>query len=198
MARVPSGRVHNLINIAAYSVLAAATLVASRQELVSVTSVQALNFTLAYAAGTFLLSPDLDLAEGRVDSKRHWGILGVLWVPYGMMFSHRGLSHTWILGPLTRLAYLAVMVALVVGLLSYVVPTLKLPALSGSLDVAVLAPFALGYYLSQWLHLIADGVRPDHGLRRGYRKLDQSGLGRMGRSLTGKPGRARAGRSRRR
>ncbi|GAA5436185.1 hypothetical protein Daqu01_01299 [Deinococcus aquaticus] len=198
MARVPSGRVHNLINIAAYSVLAAATLVASRQELVSVTSVQALNFTLAYAAGTFLLSPDLDLAEGRVDSKRHWGILGVLWVPYGMMFSHRGLSHTWILGPLTRLAYLAVMVALVVGLLSYVVPTLKLPALSGSLDVAVLAPFALGYYLSQWLHLIADGVRPDHGLRRGYRKLDQSGLSRMGRSLTGKPGRARAGRSRRR
>ncbi|MFC6750827.1 metal-binding protein [Deinococcus aquaticus] len=195
---MPSGRVHNLINIAAYSVLAAATLVASRQELVSVTSVQALNFTLAYAAGTFLLSPDLDLAEGRVDSKRHWGILGVLWVPYGMMFSHRGLSHTWILGPLTRLAYLAVMVALVVGLLSYVVPTLKLPALSGSLDVAVLAPFALGYYLSQWLHLIADGVRPDHGLRRGYRKLDQSGLSRMGRSLTGKPGRARAGRSRRR
>ncbi|GGS23597.1 hydrolase [Deinococcus knuensis] len=195
MTRVPSGRVHNLINIAAYSVLAAGTLVASRQELVSVTSVQALNFTLAYAAGTFLLSPDLDLAEGRVDSKRHWGILGVLWVPYGMMFSHRGLSHTWILGPLTRLAYLAVMVALVVGLLSYVVPSLRFPALPEPLDVAVLAPFALGYYLSQWLHLIADGVRPDHGLRRGYRKLGQSGLGR---SLSGKPGRARGGRGRRR
>ncbi|WP_189100281.1 metal-binding protein [Deinococcus knuensis] len=192
---MPSGRVHNLINIAAYSVLAAGTLVASRQELVSVTSVQALNFTLAYAAGTFLLSPDLDLAEGRVDSKRHWGILGVLWVPYGMMFSHRGLSHTWILGPLTRLAYLAVMVALVVGLLSYVVPSLRFPALPEPLDVAVLAPFALGYYLSQWLHLIADGVRPDHGLRRGYRKLGQSGLGR---SLSGKPGRARGGRGRRR
>ncbi|WP_291428633.1 metal-binding protein [Deinococcus sp.] len=194
---MPSGRVHNLINIAAYSVLAAATLVASRQELVSVTSVQALNFTLAYAAGTFLLSPDLDLAEGRVDSKRHWGILGVLWVPYGMMFSHRGLSHTWILGPLTRLAYLAVMVALVVGVLTYLMPALVLPALSGSLDVAVLAPFALGYYLSQWLHLIADGVRPDHGLRRGYRKLDQSDLSRVGRSLSGKPGRGRAGRGRR-
>ncbi|WP_189063040.1 metal-binding protein [Deinococcus seoulensis] len=192
---MPSGRVHNLINIAAYSVLAAGTLVASRQELVSVTSVQALNFTLAYAAGTFLLSPDLDLAEGRVDSKRHWGILGVLWVPYGMMFSHRGLSHTWILGPLTRLAYLAVMVALVVGLLSYVVPSLRFPALPEPLDAAVLAPFALGYYLSQWLHLIADGVRPDHGLRRGYRKLGQSGLGR---TLSGKPGRARGGRGRRR
>ena len=32
-------------------------------------------------------------------------------------------------------------------------------------------PLLSGYYLSQWLHLIADGVRPDHGLRKGYRKV---------------------------
>jgi len=24
----------------------------------------------------------------------------------------------------------------------------------------------LGYYASQWLHLLADGIRPDHGLKR--------------------------------
>jgi uncharacterized metal-binding protein len=24
----------------------------------------------------------------------------------------------------------------------------------------------LGYYLSQWLHLVADGIYPDHDLRR--------------------------------
>jgi uncharacterized metal-binding protein len=24
----------------------------------------------------------------------------------------------------------------------------------------------LGYYLSQWLHLVADGIWPDHDLRR--------------------------------
>ncbi|GAA5439164.1 hypothetical protein Dcae01_00663 [Deinococcus caeni] len=170
MARVPSGRVHNLINIAAYSVLAAGALVATRQDLLSVTPAQGLNFTLAFAAGTFLLSPDLDLAEGRVDSKRHWGLLGFLWVPYGMMFSHRGLSHTWILGPLTRLAYLGVLIALVVGLLRFVLPDLTLPPVP-QLSAEVLAPFGVGYYLSQWLHLIADGMRPDHGVRRGYRKL---------------------------
>ena len=59
---MPSGRVHNLINIGAYSVLAAAALVASRQELIVVTQAQALTFTLGFAVGTFLLSPDLDLS----------------------------------------------------------------------------------------------------------------------------------------
>lgn len=171
MAGVPSGRVHNLINIAAYSVLAAAVLAASRQELVTITPAQALYFTFAFGAGTFLLSPDLDLAEGKVDSKRHWGVLGVLWVPYGMLFSHRGLSHTWVVGPLTRLVYLAVMLALVAGLLRYVAPSVTLPSIPQPVSVKVVAPLIAGYYLSQWLHLIADGVRPDHGMRRGFRKF---------------------------
>lgn len=167
---MPSGRVHNLINIAAYSVLAAGALYTTRAGLWVVTPTQALNFTLAFAAGTFLLSPDLDLAEGRVDSKRHWGLLGFLWVPYGMVFSHRGLSHTWVVGPLTRLAYLAVVTVIVVGLLRYLLPGLEMPAIPQPLDTKFLIPLVAGYYLSQWLHLIADGVRPDHGLRRSARK----------------------------
>ncbi|GAA5532621.1 metal-binding protein [Deinococcus aluminii] len=171
MSPVPSGRIHNLINIAAYSVLAAGVLVATRQSLLTVTPVQALNFTLGFFVGTFLLSPDLDLAEGRVDSKRRWGLLGFLWVPYGMLFSHRGLSHTWLLGPLTRLVYLAVVAALVVGLLRFVWPAVPLPGVPQPLSLKVLLPLLLGYYLSQWLHLIADGVRPDHGLRRARREV---------------------------
>nr|WP_221284383.1 metal-binding protein [Deinococcus humi] len=168
---VPSGRVHNLINIAAYSVLAAATLILSRQDLLTITPVQALNFTLAYAAGTFLLSPDLDLADGRVDSKRHWGLLGFVWVPYGKLFRHRGLSHSWVLGPLTRLAYLALLITLVVGVLRYVVPGMTLPTIPQPISLKFIVPLVLGYFLSQWLHLIADGIRPDHGLRQGARKL---------------------------
>ncbi|GHF30168.1 putative metal-binding protein [Deinococcus metalli] len=168
---MPSGRVHNLINIGAYSVISAGALIASRQQLVTITPAQALAFTLAFAVGTFLLSPDLDLAEGRVDSKRHWGLLGVLWVPYGLLFSHRGLSHSWVLGPLTRLAYVALMVALVVGLLRYVAPGVPLPEVPQPISVKVALPLVAGYYASQWLHLIADGVRPDHGMKRGVRKV---------------------------
>lgn len=171
MELMPSGRVHNLINIAAYSILAAGVLVGSRQELLTVTPAQAMNFTLGFVVGTFLLSPDLDLAEGQVDSKRHWGLLGILWVPYGMLFSHRGLSHTWILGPLTRLAYVAVLVTLFVGVLRYVAPSVTLPTIPQPISLKFVLPLVLGYYLSQWLHLIADGVRPDHGVKRGFKKV---------------------------
>lgn len=179
---MPSGRVHNLINIAAYSVLAGGVLLGSRAQLLVVTPTQALNFTLAFMVGTFLLSPDLDLAEGRVNSKRNWGILGFLWVPYGRLFSHRGLSHTWLIGPLTRIAYLSVMAALVVGLLLTVAPQFPLPRIPQPLDTKVLWPLVVGYYVSQWLHLIADGVKPDHDLRHGARKWQR---------LTGKSPRRR-------
>ena len=166
---MPSGRIHNIINTAVYGLIAAAGWAGQQQQLIFITPVQALGFTAAYAAGTFLLSPDLDLAENNVDSKRHWGVLGALWVPYGMAFSHRGLSHTWLLGPLTRLVYLALLGALVYGLLLLIWPDLKLPdALPLGLS---LFPIVLGYYASQWLHLIADGVRPDHGLQRGSQKF---------------------------
>ena len=124
---MPSGRVHNIINTATYSLIAAAAVWGSQQQLVVITPAQGLAFSAAYAAGTFLLSPDLDLAEGRVDSKRRWGWLGFVWVPYGRMFSHRGLSHTWLLGPLTRLIYLGVLLLLVWALLSAVWPAVRWP-----------------------------------------------------------------------
>ena len=175
-ARVPSGRVHNLINLAVYAGLSAVALVLTHQRALALAPMPALAFTAGYGVGTFLLSPDLDLAEGHVDAKRYWGPFGFLWVPYGLLFSHRGLSHTWLLGPLTRLAYLALMVALLWGLAYALVPHGLLPAAllrpRFSLSPPVLGlPLLGGYYLSQWLHLIADGVRPDHGLRHGGRKL---------------------------
>lgn len=186
--RVPSGRVHNLINIAVYATLSAGTLYLSQQRQVVVTPAQALCFTVGFAVGTFMLSPDLDLAEGNVDSKRRWGPLGFLWAPYGMLFSHRGMSHTWILGPLTRLIYLALIALLLWGLVHFLVPAhllaqlprLPLPPLElhspalQVLGVKVGLPLLVGYYLSQWLHLIADGVRPDHGLRHSGRKLRET------------------------
>ncbi len=176
---MPSGRVHNLINLAVYAGLSAAALYFTQTQAVVITPAQALTFTLGYGAGTLLLSPDLDLSQGQVDSKRRWGPLGFLWVPYGMAFSHRGLSHTWILGPLTRLAYLALIAALIWGLVYALVPHTLLPSSwvhpsfpvnHQFLGLKVAYPLLAGYYLSQWLHLTADGIRPDHGLRHGGRK----------------------------
>lgn len=121
-------------------------------------------FAAAYLIGTFLVTPDLDLAEGHVRAKKHWGLLGVLWVPYGWLFTHRGISHTWFAGPLTRLLYMAFVVAVLFLLVSPLKPLLE-SALSVSLTVSIpwlsVAPAALaGYVVSQWMHLLADGIMP--------------------------------------
>lgn len=177
---MPSGRVHNLINLSALGVIAlAAGLLEARRlwpdPAWTLTPAMAINFTWAFLVGTFLLSPDLDLSEGRVDSKRRWGRLGFLWVPYGRLFSHRGTSHTWLLGPLTRLAYLALIVGALWGAARLVLTGLGFGGsalgLPQPFPFKVILPMVAGYYLSQWLHLLADGVYPDHDLRHARRKL---------------------------
>ncbi len=128
-----------------------------------------LAFVVSYLLGTWLVTPDMDLANRSVRAKRNWGLLGILWVPYGAIFKHRGLSHSWWLGPLTRIAYLLVLALallefakVLAGWLGY---TFELRAsLYGEWGWLLLGSVA-GYYLSQWLHLLLDGF-PGGGRRR--------------------------------
>jgi uncharacterized metal-binding protein len=152
---VPSGQVHNAINTLSYVAIAGAYGYSTSQGLVPHFDVAQIGlFSLSFAAGTFLLSPDLDLAEQNVSSKRNWGLLGFLWVPYGWVFSHRGLSHTWLIGPLTRLFYLALLLAAPVWFARELLHNFRI----GQDDALAIT---VGYYVSQWLHLIADGFSPD-------------------------------------
>ncbi|SDF11941.1 Uncharacterized metal-binding protein [Thermus arciformis] len=161
---MPSGRVHEALNLTALGLGSLAYLALGG----SPEDPRALAFALAYLAGTFLLSPDLDLAEKEVRARRRWGLLGLFWRPYGWLFRHRGLSHTWVLGPLTRLGYLGGLLALlgflVQGVLGFWGVEVRLRPPSFGLEA--LGFGLLGYYLSQWLHLVADGIWPDHDLKR--------------------------------
>lgn len=118
-------------------------------------------FIVSYLVGTFLVTPDLDMGHVRVRARKHWGVLGVLWLPYGAVFRHRGLSHSWVIGPLTRLIYLLMLALALLELFRLAGSWLGyafefrlsargdwLPLLGGS---------AAGYYVSQWLHLLLDG-----------------------------------------
>ena len=113
-------------------------------------------FCLSFLTGTYLLSPDLDLA--RSDPARSWGIIQSIWRPYSWLFRHRGISHTPVFGTLTRLIYLAVLgyVILLVGCslmgLEMSVPTDRLPSL---MDARSLCVF-LGLVASDLIHLVAD------------------------------------------
>lgn len=104
------------------------------------------------AVGTLYLSPDIDLPDSRA-SKR-WGFLSLLWEPYRVFHPHRGTSHSWVYGPLSRLLYLffpSFVLLLVLG----VDPA---PLLRPLLNLKVSAPLLAGYLFSQWAHLVQDGV----------------------------------------
>ena len=70
-------------------------------------------FVLAYLFGTFLLSPDMDLAQS--DPMSNWGLFRFLWRPYAHLFKHRGISHMPVVGTLTRVLYLLVMLYMVLA-----------------------------------------------------------------------------------
>ena len=65
-------------------------------------------FVVAYLFGTFLLSPDMDLATS--EPMHSWGVLRHLWRPYAHLFKHRGISHTPVVGTLTRVLYIVLLI----------------------------------------------------------------------------------------
>ncbi len=108
-------------------------------------------FTFSYVGASLLLSPDVDLANSA--PARRWGALRLLWLPYARLFRHRGLSHSILFGPLTRVLYL--------GFLSFLVWCGLYLALGLRLGwrwppPASAAAFACGVYLSNFLHVFLD------------------------------------------
>ncbi|MFH1609432.1 MAG: DUF2227 family putative metal-binding protein [Candidatus Bipolaricaulota bacterium] len=97
---MPQGRVHLAFELGTLPawVVAGAALGVGRTSLAF--------FAGAYVGASLFLSPDLDLA--RSDASRRWRAARYLWLPYAALFRHRGISHSPVLGPLTRLLYLSV------------------------------------------------------------------------------------------
>ena len=113
-------------------------------------------FVLSFLVGTYLLSPDLDLVGS--DPARSWGIAQVIWRPYASLFRHRGISHTPVLGTLTRLIYLMVLLCVVGALIQSLmgwhrpISVYDLPGLAGSRTLCVF----VGLVASDLVHLVAD------------------------------------------
>lgn len=158
---MPAGHTHTVINVAA---LAATGAVAYglHDTAYAVTPHAFGLYAAAFLAGTFLITPDLDLANQHVDAKRNWGPLGILWVPYGLLSKHRGSSHSFVIGPLVRLIYLAILLGAAAYITRALIPDAHawLSGLALPTQPAFYLPLAAGYLLSQWLHLFADGIYP--------------------------------------
>ncbi len=167
-----SGRTHDIINYSTLAIIAGGYVFLQTKADLSLPSGSIIGFVSSYLIGTLWITPDLDLAERKeikVHVKKRWGKLGWLWKPYGNIFRHRGVSHTWLLGPITRLIYLAVLIIIIgyplLWCLNYFGIHLNsnLPNSRIIWDKTGIATLS-GYYLSQWLHLIADGVPIHHDI----------------------------------
>ena len=172
---MPRGDVHNTVNgILLYGLYAFSHTPVARKAL---TDDQIFALLSGYTIGAYWLTPDLDMAGDQpVWSLRLWGPLRVIWYPYGWLFRHRGLSHDWVLGPLTRLLYLLLLLAPVLqmaGAFRVVFDTERAPLWLAGLT---------GYYLSQWAHLVLDLVyaRPRGRARtkRGRKRIRTAASGR--------------------
>ncbi|NRA46438.1 MAG: metal-binding protein [Oligoflexales bacterium] len=94
-----SGRTHTIVNLSAISVSI---------PLLHLYSSFSLDDLLVGAGsaffGTIFLSPDLDLKQSR--SSQAWGWFSWIWYAYNRCFSHRKLSHFFIIGTISRVLYL--------------------------------------------------------------------------------------------
>lgn len=57
-------------------------------------------FVAGFLLSTLILSPDLDLGP-----KKRAGVLRIFLYPYSLFFAHRGRSHSFLFGTLTRIFY---------------------------------------------------------------------------------------------
>jgi len=146
---VPSGRTHLVIELVLLGFYAIPLLLLVRSGRVAPWAAAA--FTLSYLFSSVLLSPDLDLATSR--PTRRWRAARFLWFPYALIFRHRGLSHHLLLGPLTRIAYLGALLALLLWAAGLLTQEIRVPGWT------VLVPVLVGLYLPNQVHIVMDRLR---------------------------------------
>jgi uncharacterized metal-binding protein len=134
---IPSGRLHDTIN---YIVLFLISFYILRELEVF----QASLFATGYLIGLYFLSPDLDTKS---NPYRRWGPFRVIWIPYRLLFKHRGISHNPVIGPFLPLSYLGGIL-----LAAATVASIKLPSISLTNSFFVIS----GLWVPSLVHFLVD------------------------------------------
>ncbi len=155
---MPSGKTHLRIELFLLPIWVVLIFVAQHYQLIALSWREMVIFAGAYLFSSLLLSPDLDLRQNQ--SRRRWGVLGFLWIPYTKIFKHRGVSHSLLLGTLTRLGYLGLIALLIaLGLSYFNVWAIPLDALrTFPLDLKLLGILIAGLWLPNIIHTLTDHV----------------------------------------
>lgn len=116
-------------------------------------------FSSAFIYGTLYMNPDLDLAH----SIKLFSFRGVLTMPfrgYSKIFKHRGISHSIILGTLTRVGYL-VGLAFFISYFLLQIPYFHQEAyLFYQSNKTLFITGFLGLFLADFFHILVDVLTP--------------------------------------
>lgn len=155
---MPSGKTHLRIELLLLPVWVAVGFVAENYAITAIGWEGIAIFAGAYLFSSFLLSPDLDLRHNR--SRRRWGLLGFIWIPYTKVFKHRGVSHSLLFGTLTRLGYLGTLALLLALGLSYChIWAISLdPLTAAPIDMELVGILVAGLWLPNITHTITDHI----------------------------------------
>lgn len=98
---MPNGEIHvksNIIFVVGFVILGLAATVIDHTYLIC--------FVAGYLFATFFANPDCDTRNN--STKNRWGVFQIIWRPYSHLFSHRGISHWYFVGTITRIVYLGI------------------------------------------------------------------------------------------
>lgn len=119
-------------------------------------------FTATFIYGTLFMSPDVDLCH-QIKLKSLKGVLTLPFRSYSLFFRHRGLSHSWTLGTLTRVIWLMLFIMLVLYSFYQVQPSTQLFLKYCKKHQLELSYAFCGFLCADWGHLLLDG--------QGFKKL---------------------------
>jgi len=167
---MPSGKTHAIINLSLIGIGAILLLKMS-----SISHALICTGVCTALAGTFFLSPDNDIYSVSI---KNWGFFRFIWAPYRALFKHRGISHSFWIGSLSRILYLLILAVLFGIILQFIrvyIGSIRLEALQvvDVEDMGLVFFMArqsvsqfFGYYLaavvglifSDGLHILADRI----------------------------------------
>lgn len=107
---------------------------------------------IGFIIGTEFITPDLD---GKSTPTNRWGFL---WIPYRIVRKHRGVSHSYVLGFIERIAYLFLLISVIILLVKSDAYISSLKYIMTPTIMAVMLVMLAGIAIANGLHILLDKV----------------------------------------
>jgi uncharacterized metal-binding protein len=111
-----------------------------------------ITFAIGFILGTEFITPDLD---GQSTPTQRWGFL---WIPYRILRKHRGISHSYVLGFIERIAYLFLLISILILLIKSEAYISTIKYIITPAIMAIIIVVLVGIATANGLHIVLDRV----------------------------------------